>query len=531
MATEGARALATRTLRDGRIRTVSFALLFALVAYANAAGYAGAYPTLKDRLGFANSFAGNGMFRLFYGVPRDILTVGGYSAWRFAGFFSIIAGVWGLLATVAALRGEEDAGRSELVLAGSVGRPGAYGASVLAVLASGLLLWLAALAGLIAASLAPGESAYLALAAISPALAFIGVGALTSQLAASRRLATELASAALALALILRMAADTGSGLGWLRWLTPLGWTEEMRAFTGARPAVLLLPLVCGSALIGLACRLALRRDIGSGLLRAHDSSPPRLRGLSSPMALAVREERVSLAIWVGGTAVYGAVIGVVSTTLNTSNVPAGIQRELRKLGVVSITTPTGALGFYFLFFVLAVSLFVCSQVLTARREEAEGRLETLFAQPLRRSRWLAGRFAIAAAGAVAVALSAALSAWAGAALSNAHVALVAMLEAGANCMPLALMFGGLGFLAFATLPRAAGGITYGLVCVAFVWELFGSLLGAPRWLVQATPFQHVAFVPAQPFKLGAAAVMVLVALAGSALAFGAFRRRDLTGH
>ena len=74
------------------------------------------------------------MFRLLYGVPRDILTVGGYSAWRFAGFFSIIGAVWGLLAMVAALRGEEDAGRTEIVLAGSVGRGPAFVAAVGAVL-------------------------------------------------------------------------------------------------------------------------------------------------------------------------------------------------------------------------------------------------------------------------------------------------------------------------------------------------------------------------------------------------------------
>src|SRR5487761_2112707 len=111
MTAEGDRALARRALRDGRTRMASFALLFALVAYANAAGYSGAYPTLKDRLAFAHSFAGNGMFRLFYGVAHALPSGGG----------------------AAALRGEEDAGRTELVLAGSVSRPRAYAATILAV--------------------------------------------------------------------------------------------------------------------------------------------------------------------------------------------------------------------------------------------------------------------------------------------------------------------------------------------------------------------------------------------------------------
>jgi ABC-2 type transport system permease protein len=527
----GVRAIAGRALRDGRNRAASFALLFALVAYANAAGYAGAYPTLKDRLAFVHSFAGNGMFRLFYGVPHDLLTVGGYSSWRIAGFFSILSGAWGLTAVVAALRGEEEAGRTELVLAGSVARPAAYAATVLAVLAGSCALWLAVLIGLLGASLPAGESAYLALATVSPAVVFVGVGALAAQLADSRRVAVELASAALAAALILRMVADTGTGLGWMRWLTPLGWTEQMRAFTGAQPAVLALPLVTGGALIAAAGLLAVRRDIGSGLVHAADSHPPRRRGLSSPLALGLREERTSLAIWVLGTALYGAIVGALCTTLNATNIPAGLQRELRKLGVVSITTPAGALGFYFLFFVLAASLFACSQVAGARREEAEGRLETLFSEPFGRSRWLAGRLALTVGGAAAVSLTAGLTAWVGADLQGAGVPLSKLLEAAANCMPLAVMFAGLGFLAFALLPRAAGALAYGIVAVAFVWEMFGSLLGAPAWLVRATPFQHVAYVPAQPFNLAAAAVMLAVAGAGGSLALGAFARRDLAGH
>ncbi len=79
------------------------------------------------------------------------------------------------------------------------------------------------------------------------------------------------------------------------------------------------------------------------------------------------------------------------------------------------------------------------------------------------------------------------------------------MLEAGANCLPVALLFLGVAALAYAVAPRASGGIAYGLVTVAFLWQLVGSLLGAPRWLVELTPFAHVGLVPAQPFRAGAA--------------------------
>jgi ABC-2 type transport system permease protein len=87
-------------------------------------------------------------------------------------------------------------------------------------------------------------------------------------------------------------------------------------------------------------------------------------------------------------------------------------------VGHISIVTPAGYIGLCFLFFILALALFCCSQVAAARHEEAEQRLETLFAQPAARTRWLAGRLALALGGAVAVALAAGLLAWAGATIA-----------------------------------------------------------------------------------------------------------------
>jgi ABC-2 type transport system permease protein len=523
-------AILRRRLADSRVRNISFSLLFALVAYGNVVGYRNSYPTLKDRLGFAHAFGGNASARLFYGKPHDLLSVGGYSAWRIGGLLAIFAAMWGVLAAVRALRAEEDAGRQELVLAGLLGRRDAYLAALAAIGAGIAALWLALWLGLIAGRLAAGESAYLALATVSVVPVFAGVGALASQLAPTRRVALELSSAVLTVALIVRVLADTSSGLDWLRWATPLGWAEELRPFTGAQPAVLLLPLASAGALLATAGLICVRRDVGNGLLPAREDAPARLRLLSSPTALALRGELGSLAGWLLGTGFFALIIGLISTSISQAAIPSRLQRQIEKLGAVSITKPSGYIGLSFLFFVLAVSLFVCAQIAAARHEESEERLETLFALAVDRRRWLAGRLALALGGAVAISLAAGLLAWTGAAVQHAGVSLAGMLEAGANCLPVALLFGGLGALAFALLPRASAGVSYGLVAVAFVWQLFGGVLGAPRWLLDLSPFQHVGLVPAQAFKLEDAAIMLALAALSASGAVWLFRRRDLTG-
>jgi ABC-2 type transport system permease protein len=117
---------------------------------------------------------------------------------------------------------------------------------------------------------------------------------------------------------------------------------------------------------------------------------------------------------------------------------------------------------------------------------------------------------------------------WAGAAAAGVGVSLPRMLEAGANCLPVAFLFLGLAALAYAVVPRASAGIAYGLVMVPVVWQLVGSLLDAPAWLVDLTPFAHVALVPTQHVALGAAAVMLAIGAACGLLAVAALRRRDL---
>jgi ABC-2 type transport system permease protein len=523
-------AIARRTFADARKRTFAFLYFFAAVAAINVIGYRKSYPDVADRIRFARGFGDNKAVRLFYGVPHDLMSTGGYAAWRVGGLMSIFAAMYGLLAAVRALRAEEDSGRQELVLAGPVSRGAALRGALAGVFAGIVLLWLATWLGFVITKLAVGPSAFLALATVVPAAVFAGAGVLASQVAGSRRVALELGSALLAGALLLRVVADTTGGAGWLRWISPLGWSEEMRAFAGPRPAVLLLPLAATVLLLAAAVPIALRRDVGSGLLPVRDSAAPDHRLLGSPTRLALRLERGSLLGWLIGVGLFAFVIGIVSDSIRSVGLSENLQKQLEKLGAEQVTTPSGYIAFSFLFFILAVALFCCSQMAAAHREEAEQRLETLFALPVSRRSWLGGRLLLAVAGAAVVALCAGVLAWAGAKTQGVHVSFTDLLGAGANTLPASLLFLGIAALAFALVPRASAGIAYGLTTVAFVWELFGALLGAPKWTLALSPFHHVGLVPAQSFETGAALAMLAIAAATSVAAVLIFQRRDLTG-
>ena len=166
-------------------------------------------------------------------------------------FSRVLGAVWGLLTGTRLLRGEEDAGRWELLLAGQTTpatgrRPGARrprrrpGPPVRAITAL--------------ITVVVGRSSKVHIGARRDGLLrarrscrappmFLAVGALASQLAATRRQAAGYAGAALGVSYALRMVADSGTGLAWLRWATPLGWVEELQPLTVARPLAS-LPIV-----------------------------------------------------------------------------------------------------------------------------------------------------------------------------------------------------------------------------------------------------------------------------------------------
>ena len=154
--------------------------------------------------------------------------------------------------------------------------------------------------------------------------------------------------------------------------------------------------------------------------------------------------------------------------------------------------------------------------------------LETLLALPVARSRWLLGRVAIAAVASVVLALLTGILAWAGAATQDAGVGFGSLVAAGANCIPAALLFLGLGTLLFAVVPRQSAGAAMALVGAAFLWGLVGAVVGAPAWALALSPFHHVAAVPVARFDTTGAAVMLVLAAVAAVLGVAVFTRRDL---
>jgi ABC-2 type transport system permease protein len=342
--------------------------------------------------------------------------------------------------------------------------------------------------------------------------------------APTHRGAQALGGALVALFLLLRIVADLVDGARDLRWATPLGWAGEVRPVTGSRPAVLLLFAAVTAVAVWATLAVARRRDVATGLVGGGHAPRSHGRLLGSPLRAAIRGEGPTLATWLIGAGVFAALIGGFSKSIAEEARKANLHSTLG----TDYTTPGGYLALTFVFFALVVALFAASHLNGIRDEEGSGRLETLLALPVARSRWLSGRVAIAAVASVALALLTGILAWAGAATQDAGVGFGSLVAAGANCIPAALLFLGVGTLLFAVVPRQSAGAAMALVGAAFLWELVGAVVGAPAWALALSPFHHVAAVPVARFDTTGAAVMLVLAAVAAGAGVAVFTRRDL---
>src|SRR5262249_40176803 len=160
------------------------------------------------------------------------------------------------------------------------------------------------------ARFAPGGSLLFAATLVSGAAMYLAIGALASQLNATRGQAATIASAVLSASFVVRMAADSSSGLGWLRWLTPVGWLEEARPLRDPQP--LALAPIGALVLTGtvLTVLLASGRDLGASVLPEGEGRRGATRWLVGPISLALRLSGPAAFAWLAGITNYATMFG-----------------------------------------------------------------------------------------------------------------------------------------------------------------------------------------------------------------------------
>ncbi|GGL87314.1 exporter of polyketide antibiotics [Nakamurella endophytica] len=521
----GAGRLVRLQLRQERWALPAWVAVLVLTAVSTVSAIRGLYPGAAERAALAAGIAADPSLVVLTGRVATT-SVGGLTSWRLGVLLSVAAGVMGLVTVVRRTRGDEDAGRGDLLVAAGAGRAAATVAALAVAGAAALAVGLLTAAGLVSQGLPVTGAVGLAGSVAGSALVFAGVAAVTGQLSGSGRAAVGSAVTVLAACFALRALADTVAGLGWLNQVSPLGWPAVVQPFGADRWWDLVRYPATAAVLALVAVAVSRRRDVGVGLLPPRPG-PAGTRVLAGRWSLSLRLLRGPGVGTVVGMAALGALAGSVGAD------PAGLLQStpavedlLRRIG-----GPGGLVPAYLATMGAMVGLFVAAQavaaVLALRREETAGRWSLLLPQPLSRVRMLVLHLAAAllwsalalAAGGASMGAVLAGRTGRGGLLGDALAATVVQ-------FPAVLVMAAVAALLVGAMPVASGAawLAWG---AAVVLGQLGGLLQLPGWVTGLSPFAHVPRLPAVAMSWTGPIGLLVLAVAVVVLAAVGLRRRD----
>ncbi|MBD2847649.1 ABC transporter permease [Paenibacillus sp. IB182496] len=455
-------------------------------------------------------------------------TVGAMTAHQMLLITALVVGLMAILLVARHTRGDEEEGRLELIRSLPVGRLSWLGAVLVVQLAVFTLLasvtgFGLALLGVDSMDL-EGSLLYGAVLGAT-GLVFAGVAAICAQLADSSRAAVGYAVAVLLLCYLARAVGDVGDMA--LSWLSPLGWVTKTSVYAANNwgPVGLLIAL---AMLLFLAAHgLNANRDMNQGLLPSRPGRPRASRFLQRPLGLVLRLQRAGLWAWAVGMYVlgisYGSILGDLERFLGNNEMLGQLLGEAEG---VTITDQFIAM----LMIVLALSATI-PPLLTVHRlrgEEKKGRLDSLLAGAVSRSRLL-GSYMVTGAGNGMLMLSmATLGLWtAGNAVLADGLPFGTLYGSAAAYVPAMLVMIGLSVLLTGWFPKLLQ-LNWLFLLYSFVVLYMGDLFQLPEWMRQLTPYGHVPRTPMEEMAPLPLIGLGVLALALTAAGFIGFNRRDL---
>jgi ABC-2 type transport system permease protein len=100
--------------------TVVWTAIPAIIVASGIATYNGIYPTHASRVQLMSQLGNNRAFAALEGQAVYINTPGGFVVWKYSAILTTLVALWALLSVSKLLRGDEERGRTDLLVAGPV---------------------------------------------------------------------------------------------------------------------------------------------------------------------------------------------------------------------------------------------------------------------------------------------------------------------------------------------------------------------------------------------------------------------------
>ena len=508
--------------RDRIMIAVWYAVLL-LMVFASAASTATLYASDADRVSAADAINSSPGLVALYGPILDVHSLGELAMTKMTVTYAVLVAMMLLFVVRRHTRLEEENGQAELVGGAAMTSVAPLRAALMFGVAVSVVLGLLAAALNTAAGLSVAGSLAFGASWAGVGIVATGITAVACQVSPSARTCATIATTAVLGLFILRAVGDT-TAASWLSWLSPFGWNTQLRAYGDTRWWVLGLYLLTAAALGAVALALRQHRDLGAGLVEPRPGSAVGSPRLADAVALSLNVHGPMLLSWTVGVAVMGLVFGAITPSFD--NFDSEAMRELlERLGGV------GALHDTLIAAVLVVggvivTCFAVAVITHGGADEHDGRTEQVLATATSRSRSLLATVLVAIGGATfllgVLGVTMAVGVGNGSTHSFGTIALSALAQA-----PAMWAVSALAVLCYAVRSRWAV-LGWAIVVACTTLTLAGEMLRLPQWVLDLSPYSHTPLMPQEPFEVGPALLLSLVAAAVLLVAWRRYCTRDI---
>ena len=335
-----------------------------------------------------------------------------------------------------------------------------------------------------------------------------------------------MAGAGLGFLYVLRIIGDTGPG--WVSWLSPFGWSTQLRAWSDPRWWVLLLDLALGALLVVGAQRLQQRRDLGAGLVAARPGPAEGSPRLADALVLTWRTHRAMLLSWTVAAGALGLVMGAIAPSVGDLLDTEAGRQVIESIGGVG-RMQDALVGAVLSIAGVIVTCFAVAVVTHGAGDERDGRTEQVLATGVSRTRAFLATATVALGGATWLLLVTGVGAALGLGLQagGGGDSLARFVGAALGQSPAVWVVAALALLLYAAGSRYAV-LGWAAVAAFFALGQLGELLDLPGAVTGLSPYTHLPAMPVEAFAPAPALTLAGLAAVLVVAAWWRFRERDI---
>lgn len=464
------------------------------------------------------------------GYGLDNYTIGAMMGHQMLLFTVIAVAVMSIFLVVRHTRGDEEAGRIEMIRSFSVGRLSNLSSIIVVSFIVNILLAIITGLGLFALNIESIDlegSLLYGVVLGTTGFFFTTITALFVQLSTSSRTVIGYSFAFLGLTYIIRAIGDISSEL--LALISPLGLILRTEVYVNNYwwPVVVMIVISLITALIALYLNSV--RDLEAGFLASKLGRRKASTFLQGTLGLSLKLLKTVIIGWIVTIFIigvsYGSLLNEVESIFENNEM---LKQMINLQPGENFSDP-------FLVMLMVVISMICAIpvliiILKLRGEEKNNYLENILARSVSRTKMITNFLVISLVMSLIFQITLIFGLWSTAiVVMDNPIALSKVFKIGMLCLPAIWVIVGIAVVIIGWLPKMTGVLWFYLV-YSFFTVYLGSLLQLPKWMMDISIFNHIPSDLVETADFAKIIIMLILTIIMIIIGYIGYKKRDIQG-